>query len=113
MWWNNNNSAEQKEQFVYDFYPPKKRNDLFPKLETIIRQAEVHYDAGDFELCKDILHLMWRTIDKGEENMKSELENKQNDPIVDLVNKSFSIKESVGEKPEFPNRDTNDSQTTE
>lgn len=96
MWWNHKNSAEQKEQFAFNFPPPKKRNELFPKLEKIVRQAEEHFDAGDFELAKDVLHLMWRTIDKVEE-----MERKP------LINVSFE--EDV---PKTPIRDTNDSQIT-
>jgi hypothetical protein len=44
-----------------------KRNELFPKLERLIKQAESHYDSGDKELCYEILDLIWRTVDKSKE----------------------------------------------
>lgn len=107
MWWNSEKPEVKIQNVVYN-YPMPKRNKLFPKLQTIINQAELHYNAGDLDLCKDILNLMWRTIDKAEEDMKSELENIQNDPLRDFVKESFSTKESVGEKPEFPTTPTKD-----
>lgn len=74
------NRTESENMFIHSFIK-RSRYVLFPKLETIIKQAEDHFESGDLDLCKDILNLMWRTIDKAEADMKDELLKRVMDPI--------------------------------
>jgi hypothetical protein len=90
--WFNKKQSEEKPDFpsIYNF-PVIERYILFPKLETIIRQAEVHFESGDIELCDDILSLIWRTIDRSKEDMKNVVENRKQNPIDLAIKQSREI----------------------
>lgn len=87
MIWNRKKNTEQiVAKTFYNFPIPKRRYILFPKLETIISQAEVHYEAGDFDMCRDILHLMWRAINKAESQMKADKSSEINQNSTEEIN---------------------------
>ncbi len=97
MWWNKEKPEpviERNYHLAYNFLDTKKRNELFPKLERLIKQAESHYDSGDKELCYEILNLIWRTVDKSKENPVL------NHGFPDIPGSFSDV--SMGEKPEFP-----------
>lgn len=62
MFWKK--KIERKESIDYsNIFSLAPRRPLFAKLELLVSQAEEHY-GRDNELCKDILALIPKTIDK-------------------------------------------------
>lgn len=98
MWWNKQKPEPKPELSYTPLFEDNflKRNELFPKLERLIKQAESHYDSGDKELCYEILGLIWRTVDKSKE--KSVLNNDSSTDsgvVYDLSNEKTEFRVTV------------------